>query len=103
MHRTLTATCRKLLQEYPEAWEEVIPYYECTLRITPLKSLGGRSGIVQLVWSAIERGQLYVEVGDGFYNQVQTQDVQSISSCLMYWSVDCDGDKLHYSLDDVRI
>ena len=21
----------------------------------------------------------------------------------MYWSVDCDGDKLHYSLDDVRI
>ena len=39
------------------------------------------SGIVQLVWSAIERGHLYIEVGGGFYYQVQMQDAQSISSC----------------------
>jgi len=43
MHHTMTSTCRKLLQDFPEEWEEVIPHCECILRITPLKSLGGRS------------------------------------------------------------
>ena len=43
MHRTMTHTLRMLLQEYPNEWEEMVPYCECILRITPLKSLGGRS------------------------------------------------------------
>ena len=43
MHRTMTQVLRKLLQEKPQEWEELLPYCECILRITPLKSLGGRS------------------------------------------------------------
>ena len=43
LHRTMTQVLRKLLQSKPNEWEEMIPYCECLLRVTPLQSLGGRS------------------------------------------------------------
>jgi hypothetical protein len=43
MHRTMTHIVRSLIEHSPTEWEELIPYCECVLRISPLDSLGGRS------------------------------------------------------------
>ena len=43
LHRTITHVLRKLLQTKPNEWEEMLPYCECIMRITPHRSLGGRS------------------------------------------------------------
>ena len=43
MHKTLNAIMRCLIAGRPTAWETMLPYAQCILRIMPMKSLGGRS------------------------------------------------------------
>ena len=59
----MTQVLRKLLQSKPNEWEEMIPYCECLLRVTPLQSLGGRSpyqvvtGLIPRLPRAVMAGQ----------------------------------------------
>ena len=43
MHGTMSAIVRGLVDGHPEDWEEMLPYAQGILRMTPHSSLGGRS------------------------------------------------------------
>ena len=64
MHHTMTRIIRGLVENHPEEWEEMVPYAQFVLRITPLKSLGGRSpyqvvtGIRPVLPRSLTQGQL---------------------------------------------
>ena len=75
MHKTMNHLVRGLVQEHPEDWENVLPYAQCILRITPLKALGGRSpyevvtGLRPKLPRLFEPGQAVQEISVNDYSK----------------------------------
>ena len=43
IHRTMTSILKQLIEEHPNEWENMLPFAECIVRITPVEALGNRS------------------------------------------------------------